>query len=198
MKKLILGAAAIALPLGSIVNIAGASRIPTIDGGNATISCDVAGKIKFSPAITTNGGSPLSSSVNLSLNGCSTTGISGLTLLGGKATGTLHTASNAFSDLNGTVASTGTITIKWNTLGTKLTNSKSVVTVNAITAGTGANVTFDITAGDAGVTGSFTGGDAGANSTFTSVEDTVASLARPLAGKGIKGLTVQSGTLTLG
>lgn len=200
MKKLILGAAAIVLPLGSVAGIAGAAQLPFIDGSNATISCtNVTGKIKFSPAITTNGGSPLSSSVKLKISGCTTAGISGPIVKSGLATGTLHTASNSFSGLNGTIASTGTIYIVWKTKGNKLINSWSSVSVNAITAGTDANVTFDIKKGDSSVTGSFTGGDDGANSEITSVEDTVSSLIGPLSGKkGIKSLTVQSGSLALG
>ena len=137
MKKIMLAAAAVAMPIGimaATTGIAGAGA-PKTDVGTATITCStVTGGLKFAPALTAAGGQPENTNVKLAVSGCTVSGVAGVTISAGKGTGVLHSANNGAAALAGTTAVTGQIIIKW-TSNVKLTSKESTLTVTAITGG---------------------------------------------------------------
>ncbi len=201
MKKLLLTAAAVAMPVGLVAATGGvaSAAAPKTDVTNASISCTtVSGTLKFAPALTLAGGQPENSGVKLSVSGCTVSGAPGVTVSAGKGAGVLHSADNNAGGLLGSTAVTGQVNIKW-TSNVKLTSKTSTVTVSFFTGGTSTDgfATLDILAGKASVSGDFSGGDAGANTTLhaetgQSVADLTTTLAAPKS-KGIKSVTMVSG-----
>ena len=201
MKKLLLTAAAVAMPVGLVAATGGVASAgaPKTDVTNASISCtNVSGSLKFAPALTLAGGQPENTSVKLTVGGCTVTGAPGVTVSVGKGTGVLHSANNNASGLLGSTAVTGQVNIKW-TSNVKLTSKMSTVAVTFFTGGTSTDgfATLDILAGDASVSGDFAGNNAGASTTLhaetgQSVADLTAILAAPKT-KGIKSVTMVSG-----
>ncbi len=183
MKKLLLTAAAVAMPIGIIATAAGASAAskPSIDVSNASITCtSVAGLAKFAPPLTIGGtGYFESTHVKLVLGECTVSGsATPVTITGGKGDGTLHSASTNAASLLGPDPVSGFVTIHWMTK-SKLTLKQSVVFVSVVNGGapTDGYVSVAVSAGDASVGGDFTGGDGGANSTmYAESTQTLASL----------------------
>ena len=199
MKKLLLAAAAVALPVGIIASTAGiaAAKGTPVDVTNASITCTaVSGQLKFAPALTAAGGKPENTNVKLAVSGCTVSGVAGVTVTSGKGAGVLHSASNAVAGLLGATAVTGQVNIQWAS-SPKLTSKMSTVTVTFFTGGTSTDgfATLDITAGHASVSGDFSGGDAGANTTLhAETGQTVAQLGTEVTppNKGIKSVTMVS------
>jgi hypothetical protein len=192
MRKLLMGAAAIALPAGILASSAGvasATKPTPVNLTNASVTCTgVTGAAKFAPRITTAGGSPENVNIKLLLSGCAATGAT-VNVTSGKGAGVLHLASNSASTLDGTNSVlSGHINIKWST-SPKPTFKESTVTVTAITgAPTGGGfASFAISAGQASVVGDFQGTDNGASSSFyAETTQSVSDLSTDLTGKGIK------------
>jgi len=183
MKKLLLIAAAVAMPTGIIASAAGASAAskPTINVSNASISCtSVAGLLKFSPPLKINGTGDLEkTSVRLDLSGCTVSGTATpVTITSGRGHGTLHSASTNAASLLGPTPVSGFVTINWKTK-SKLVLKQSVVFVSEFTGGAPNDgyVSVAVNPGDASVGGDFTGGDGGASSTmYAESTQTLASL----------------------
>ncbi len=203
MKKLVLAAAAVAMPVGMIAATAGVAGAgaPKTDVSNASITCTtVTGTLKFAPALTLAGGSPENTNVKLAVSGCTVTGAAGVTVSAGKGAGVLHSASNGVAGLLGSTAVTGQVNIKW-TSNVKLTSKMSTVTVTAFTGGTPSDgyASLAITAGSASTAGDFTGGDAGANTAlYAESGQTVSALTGIVTApksKGIKSITMVSGNV---
>jgi hypothetical protein len=196
VKKLLLTAAAVAMPIGLVCASAGAqAAAPKIDVSHATISCTtVTGSAKFSPALNLTGGNPENTSVKLAVGGCTVSGVSGVVVASGKGSGVLHSASNLATNLLGPTAVTGSVGIKWKTSTGKLTFSSSTVTVSVITGGTPSDgyASLAITAGNASVSNDFAGTDAGATSTmYAETTQTVSQLGTAASGKkGLKSITL--------
>jgi len=194
MKKLLLTAAAVAMPLGLVAGTAGIAGAggPKTDVTHATITCTtVTGGLKFAPALTSAGGSPLNTSVKLALSGCTVSGVAGVTVSKGGGAGVLHSANNSATALTGTTTVTGQITVKWAS-NVKLTSKSSTLTVTATTGGVSGSYAFiSVGAGQATVSGDFAGTDSGASpALYAESTQTVSTLGGELAGKGIKGLTI--------
>jgi hypothetical protein len=210
MKKLLLAAAAVAMPVGIVVGSAGVSAAvapPKTDVSLNTITCtSVTGLAKFAPALTMGGTSPENTNVKLALSGC-TTDAPGVTITAGKGAGVLHSASNDAVALLGPVPVTGQVNIKW-TSSTKLVSKMSTVTVTMVTGGIdGSYASLSINAGDASVSGDFAGTDNGASSTFHAEStDTIPTItAEAQSSKGLKkmalgtdGTHLTGNSLTLG
>ncbi len=194
MKKLLMVAAAAAMPVGMLAATAGiaGAGAPKVDVTHATISCStVTGQAKFAPALTLAGGNPENTNVKLTLGECTVAGVSGVTITSGSGSGVLHSASNSALNLLGPVAVTGQINVKWKS-SVKLASKTSTVTVTVVTGGTPADgyASLAVTAGNASVAGDFAGTDSGATSTlYTESTETVSTLTTEAAGKGIKSLS---------
>src|SRR5664280_1407282 len=162
MKKLMLAAASVALPVGLIASTASmaSAASPATDVTHASITCTtVTGAAKFAPALTGVGGNPENTSIKLVVGGCTVSGAPGVTISGGKGSGVLHSASNSALALLGPVAVTGQVNVKW-TSNVKLTSKMSSVNVTVVTGGTsGSYASLAVTAGHASVTGDFAGSD---------------------------------------
>jgi hypothetical protein len=201
MKKLLVAAAVVAMPVGLIAATGGiaSAKGTMVDVTNASITCtNVSGQLKFAPALTTAGGKPENTNVKLAVSGCTVSGAAvPVTVSAGKGAGVLHSASNGAAGLLGATAVTGQVNIKWAS-SPKLTSKMSTVTVTFFTGGTSTDnhATLDIAAGHASVSGDFTGGDAGANTTLhAETGQTVAQLTTDITppAKGIKSVTIVSG-----
>jgi hypothetical protein len=196
MKKLLLTAAAVAMPLGAIAattGVAGAAA-PKVDVTHASIDCTgVTGTVKFAPALTLGGTSPENSNIKLALSGCTVSGVAGVTVTAGKGAGVLHSATNSAVALLGPNAVTGSVNIKW-TSSSKLSSKMSTVTVTVVTGGTPSDgyASLAVLSGDASVSGDFAGSDSGATSTlYTETTQTTAALGTAAAGsKGLKSVTL--------
>jgi hypothetical protein len=195
MKKLLIVAAAAAMPVGLIAmaGTAGAKPLP-VDVSNAAITCtSVTGVAKFAPSLIIGGSKPENVNVKLSLGGCTVSGAS-VTVTAGKGAGVLHAPTNNATALAGTTSVTGHVNIKWSS-SPKLTFKMSTVTVTALTGGTPADgyASFAIMAGDASVSGDFAGTDNGATSTmYAETTQTVGQLGAEATppSKGIKSVTL--------
>ncbi len=196
MKKLLLTAAAVAMPLGAIAgtaSVAGAGA-PKVDVTHATVDCTgVTGSAKFAPSLTLTGTSPEKTSIKLALSGCTVSGVPGVTISAGSGSGTLHSATNSAAALLGPTAVTGSVKIKW-TSNVKLTNKDSTVTITVITGGTPSDnyASLAVLSGDSSVAGDFAGSDLGATSTmYTETMQDVTTLATEAASRpGLKSITL--------
>jgi len=196
MKKLLLTAAAVAMPVGLVAGtaaIAGAAG-PATDVSHATITCTtVTGGLKFAPALTAAGGQPLNTNVKLAISGCTVSGVAGVTVSAGKGAGVLHGANNSATALAGTTTVTGQINVKW-TSNVKLTSKMSTLTVTATTGGTSGSYAFiSIGSSQATVTGDFAGTDSGTTpAMYVESTQTISTLGGELVppAKGIKALTI--------
>ena len=212
MRKLLLGAAAVALPVGilaSSAGIAGASKAPPVDLSHASVTCTtVTGAAKFGPGITSSGTSPENVNIKLALSGCTASGVSGVTVMSGKGAGILHLASNNATTLFGTnPVLGGHINIKWAT-SPKPVFKMSTVTVTMITGAVSGNYgSFAVAAGQASVANDFAGSDNGASSSlYVETTQTTTALAASLtASKGLKvvnfgtdGTHLKGNSITLG
>jgi hypothetical protein len=170
VKKLLLTAAAVAMPIGLVCASGGAAQAaaPKVNVSNATISCTaVTGSAKFSPAVNLTGGNPENTSVKLAVTGCTVSGVSGVTIASGKGSGVLHSASNLATNLLGPTAVTGSVGIK-------------------LTGGTPSDgyASLAITAGNASVSNDFAGTDSGATSTmYAETTQTVGQLTTAATGR---------------
>ena len=195
MKKLMLAAASVALPVGLIASTASmaSAASPATDVTHASITCTtVTGAAKFAPALTGAGGSPENTSIKLVIGGCTVSGAPGVTVSAGKGTGVLHSASNSALALLGPVAVTGQVNVKW-TSNVKLTSKMSSVNVTVVTGGTsGSYASLAVTTGHASVTGDFAGSDSGTTSTlYTETKQTVSALTTAASSaKGLKAITL--------
>jgi hypothetical protein len=195
MKKLLMAAAAVAMPVGILASTAGiAAAVTKTDVTHNTITCStVTGKAKFAPALVLGGAQPENTSIKITLGGC-TTDAAGVTISAGSGSGVLHSATNNATALLGPTAVTGSIKIKW-TSNVALTNKDSTVTVTVITGGIPGDgyASLAVTAGHASVAGDFGGSDLGATSTlYSETTQTIATLtteATPPA-KGIKSINL--------
>jgi hypothetical protein len=190
---------AVSLPVATATAL---SAGPAFAGGvpvNGTgfVDCtSVTGSVKFSPGLNSTGGSGDAITVKLALGGCSATGSNVTTsTFTGKAKGTLVTASNSCSSLEGTPSVTGILSIKW---AAKAGASKVNPTVMGLTSITVAasNGTSDVQVGfvDQSSTGSFNSPITGQ---FTSNETGNSAAGSNGCGgaKGLRKLPIASGSL---
>jgi hypothetical protein len=205
IRKLMMVAAAAAMPLGVIAatgGIATAKALPT-DASHDTVTCTgISGSVKFKPALTTNG-TPSSSgttSIKGALTGCTTNG--GFSIVSNKVKGVLtSTSTHACTGLAGITQETGTLTVTWKA-SVKLVSKTSTITIHTAQGGfdnTATHANFKIPGSPGGtnssVSGSFAGNDGGASSTTdaNSVE-TLAAIGASCGAKGLKAITLANPT----
>jgi len=147
--------------------------------------------MRFAPALTAAGGQPLKAHVKLLLSGCTVSGVSGVTVSLGVASGGFLGANNSATALAGTTTVTGLIDVKWSS-NVRLTSKMSMLTVTATTGGTsGSYASISIGPGQATVSGDFAGTDGGTSpAMYVESAETIATLGGELVppAKGIKTL----------
>ena len=198
IRKLLLVAAATAMPLGLIAASAWTATAmpPKVDATMATVSCTgISGYAKFSPAVKADE-SPgtATAKIKVKLTGCTTN--DGVAVTQASASGTLTSTRTAGEDgcsaLAGSIAATGALSTKWTTM-PKLSSGKSVVQVNSIESSIGGdgNATFTIPGSTPNGTpsGSFQGTDGGAGDT-TSAQTTKSAASIIATCEGRYGLTI--------
>jgi hypothetical protein len=203
IRKLLLVAAATAMPLGFIAATGGlaTASTPPVNATTATVTCTgITGTAKFSPAVTTNeAAGPSTTSIKAVLTGCTTN--DGVTVTGAKVAGSLSSTRTA--NENGCVAlaesssSVGNLTTKWKTT-PKLTAPSSTIAVNSIAGSVGGNGHADFTipgtTPNGAASGSFQGLNGGASDTTTAQSTaTAATILSTCEGKkGLKSFTFTS------
>lgn len=202
IRKLLLVAAAAAMPLGLATAVSGTAGAggSTVNATNDTVTCTgLSGTLKFSPPITkSESAGTTTTTIKATLSGC--TSAPGLTVTSGSVTGTLsdtHAAEDGCTALAGSLSASGSLTTKWKT-SPKLSSGNSVIAVNSVEGGVGGdgNATFDIPGSTPNGTpsGSFQGTDHGASDT-TAAQSTVSAVS--ILGtcdgkKGLKSLSIES------
>jgi hypothetical protein len=204
IRKLLLVAAATAMPIGLVATsggMASAAKAPPVNATTATVTCTgITGSAKFSPAVTTNetaGNSTVS--IKASLTGCTTS--DGVKVTGAKVSGALTTPRTAGENgcvaLAGNTSDKGTLTTKWKTT-PKLVTPSSAIAVTSIAGSVGSNghATFKIpgTTPNGTASGSFQGSNHGAGDTTTAQSTaTAAAILTTCEGKtGLKSFTFTS------
>jgi hypothetical protein len=202
IRKLLLVAAATAMPLGMIAASAGTSSAgtPKVNATTATVTCTgISGTASFKPNITSNEpAGTTKTSIKATLTGCTTN--DGVTVTKASVKGTLsdtHPAENGCTGLAGSITAAGPLTTKWTTT-PKLSSGASVVNVNSLTGGLGGdgNATFMIPGSTPNGTpsGSFQGLNSGA-SDATSAQTTTSAgsiLTACSTGKGLKSIGIET------
>jgi len=204
IRKLLLVAAATAMPIGFIAasgGMASAKAAPPVNATTATVTCTgIAGTAKFSPAVTTDETAGTgTTTIKATLTGCTTN--DGVTVTGGKVAGALTTTRTAGENgcvaLAGGSSATGNLVTTWKT-SPKLTSPTSTIKVTSIAGSIGSdgNATFSIPGNTPNGTpsGSFQGTNAGASDTTTAQTTTsAASILSTCEGKkGLKSISIKS------
>ncbi len=173
MRKLLLGAAVIALPVGILASTGGVASAKggpgKVDVANASISCtSVTGSANLAPVVGPTVAAKVNSKISVSLSGCTVTGASGtITSIAGSGHGVLHAyPPSGVSSLPATVPVVGKITIKW-TASSHLSGPKSVLSATSVTAGQAVDGNVSVSLGGLSVSGDFAGTDGGASSSVS-------------------------------
>lgn len=171
MKRVLLGAAVVALPLGIVASAlpVGAAATPPINVSAASISCTtVTGSANLAPKVGPTVAAKVNARFHVSLSGCTVSGASGtITSITGSGTGVLHAAPpSSATGLPVTVPVTGKITIKW-TASPKISGPKSVVSATSVTASAATDGNVALSLGGLAVSGDFAGTDGGASSSVS-------------------------------
>jgi hypothetical protein len=197
IRKLLLVAAAAAMPIGIIAatgGLANASGTPPVNATTATITCTgISGSAKFNPPITkseTAGGG--TTTIKATLSGCTTA--AGVTVTSAKVAGVLDTTrtagENGCTALAGGSSATGNLVTTWKT-SPKLVTPTSTIQVTSIagSVGSNGNATFSIPGNTPNGTasGSFQGSNHG-DSDVTDAQTTTSAAAILTTCEGTKGL----------
>lgn len=206
IRKLLLVAAATALPLGFIAATGGvASAKTTVNVAHDSITCaDVSGTVTFSPPLTLTGGAlhSQSTTVTASLKKCTVTGPNAAKISKATVSGTIVDPSTTGSctGLSGASAVTGNLTTTWKSSDILQPGDTSTTTFNqdvgsTYTKGKNSYGLFEIpgAGGTIGVTGDFTGTNGGSTSSVEAqTKDTDAQIATQCeAPAGLSSLTIE-------
>jgi len=202
IRKLLLVAAATAMPFGFIAATGGIAGATTpIDATHGTVTCTgITGSAKFSPAVTTDEAAGTSTiAIKAALTGCTTN--DGVTVESAKVAGTLSTTrtagENGCAALVGGSSATGNLVTTWKTV-QKLVSKTSTIAVNSISGSVGGNghADFNIpgTTPNGTASGSFQGTNGGASdATSAQTTETASALATTCIGKkGLKVLDIEA------
>jgi hypothetical protein len=163
--------------------------------GTGALSCGtVTGSLKFSPALTTAGGSSDIVTTKLTLSGCGASGGNVTTsTFTGKASGKLTVASNSCSLLSSPTTTTGTIVIKWTAKAGTAKLEPTTLPIDSVTGvASGANGDDGLTLTNQVASGSFAAGITGevdSNATAAAVNSALGCGAK----SGLKSLDIVSG-----
>ena len=199
--RVLMGLAALALPAGAVVGIAvpgasaqGAGPVT----GTGTLACTgAAGHIKFNPPLTSTATDTSDTvTVNVNLNGCTATGGNVTsTSFTGHAKGTVTLSSDNCTTLtSGPITASGSLTVRWTAKDGTQRVAPSTVTASSITGlATGSlNGNPGLSLSGQSVGGSFGGTGSGE---FDAAQ-TALALAAKCAGNGLKGISVNAGTVS--
>jgi hypothetical protein len=204
IKKLLLIAAAVAVPTGLLVGggLAAAAPPAGVNATNATVTCtSLKGTATFTPPITSSeaAGTTKTTISATTVTGCTAAGVT-VTISKGTASGSFsetHPAENGCSGLAGQLIVTGSLKVKWASTPT-LSSGNSVATIKTVygTIASDGHAEFEIPGpgGTPGtVTGSFEGTDHGATSTTTAeTVKTAVSLLSTCSKSGLSSIALKS------
>lgn len=198
VRKLVMGVAAVALPLGVMSTVVGTgAAFAKAINQPGTVSCsNVAGTIKFTPPLS-NTMQTVKTVINVKETNCTTTG-GGLKPKSGTAAATQTTANDSCAGLANGSATPENLKVKW-APGTKI----KPTTVNfsgfdAATNGAGdEGFSLPNSGGTASATGSYIGSDNGATSTAQAFTNKTAAQIGAMCNTGIASLTIASGSATV-
>jgi hypothetical protein len=174
MRKLLLGAAVLALPVGILASTAGVASAKggppgRVDVSNASISCTtVTGSANLAPIVGPTVAAKVNSKISVSLSGCTVSGASGtITSITGSGHGVFHAnPPSGTAGLPVTAPLVGKITIHW-TASSHLSGPKSVLRATSVTASAAGDGNVALSLGGLSVSGDFAGTDGGASSSVS-------------------------------
>lgn len=198
--RVLTGLAALALPVGTVLGFAvpGASaqpQAPVVATG--TLSCTgAAGHVKFDPPLTSTATDTSDNvTINVNVHGCTATG-GNVTSTGftGHAKGTVTISSDNCSAFSGPISVSGSLTVRWTAKAGTVrvaTSTLSPTAVAGLVTGTlNGNPGLSFTGQP--VTGSFAGTGSGE---FDAAQSALALLGK-CAGHGVRGISVNAGSVS--
>jgi hypothetical protein len=202
IRKLLIIAAAVAMPVSVIAATAGPAGAATkVDATHYTVSCTgIAATASFSPALTNAGGASSNEKTTIkgTASSCTITPTAGgtpVTVSKASVKGVINdaTSTHTCAGLASPTTETGSLSVKWKT-SPALTSSTSVVKPTTVTGGVGGDghATFSIAFGT-GASGPFQGTDGGTSST-TNAEtvSTLSAIGTTCGSKsGLKSIKIQ-------
>jgi len=205
-RKLLMGVAAVALPIGVLSTVVGTGAASAV-GANATgsVTCTaVKGTVKFVPPLKAGGTASETSTVAISLSGCNASGSNVTsTNFTGKLSGTFTGSTNDCASLGQNGGTGATLTIKWKAkIGLSTVNNTGL-------AITGEDEALEPVSGDVGFatpsavaghntatsSGSFPG--AGSSQSFIYSKSTQGQVGAKCTGTGVASLAFDAGTVTI-
>lgn len=200
-RKLFMGVAAVALPLGVMSTVVGTgAAFAKAINQPGTLDCTtVTGTVTFTPALTTTP-TTVQTKISVKVSGCTATG--GLKPKSGTATSTTSTSNDSCGTLTGGSTSPQTLKTKW-APGTKikpttLTFGGFLPATQPVTNDVGFALPNPAGAPTTG-SGSYLGTDGGASSTATVYSNqTAGAVGAKCSTTGLSSLTLASGTVHLG
>lgn len=205
MKKFLLAAAAVAMPMGMLVATAGAASahgVSKVNVSKDSISCAVAATAALAPKVTTTPPAKVNSTIHVTLSGCTVTGANAAAFTGvtvtGSGTGVLHATTTGLTGLPATAPTAGKITVTWRAGSVHLSAPQSKVTIGSVTAAAAVDGNVALSIGSTSVKGDFGGADNGASSSLAAeTTQSLADLATALTTTGLSSVAF-GGTVSLG
>lgn len=198
--RVLMGLAALGLPVGVVVGVgvpgASAQGQSPVDATGTLACTGAAGHVKFNPPLTSTATDTSDTvTVNVNVNGCTATG-GNVTSTGftGHAKGTVTISSDNCSAFNGPIAVSGTLTVRWTAKAGTVRVATSTLSPTTVTGLVTGNLNGNPGLSFAGqsVSGSFAGTGSGE---FDAAQTGLALLGK-CAGNGVKGISVNAGTVS--
>jgi hypothetical protein len=183
-RKVLLAGAVLTLPIATIAATGSSAWGKGATNGTGTVTCHLTGAFTFKPALVNGGTAPEHAKLKITLSGCT----------GGSPTPTSGSISSPVgageTNSCSNVASTSGVTIKWKA-SSKINPTVMTFSSETGTTNSSGDVGFNLTGGSA--TGSYSG-SGGSASVVGNV--TLPQIVSACEGKGVKKLTIASGSLT--
>jgi hypothetical protein len=199
LRKLIMGAAAVALPLGVMSTVVGTgAAVAAAKVQPGTLNCThIAGTVTFNPPLS-NTAQTVTTTIKVKETNCTPSG-GGLKPKSGAANAVQTTANDSCAGLGSGSTTPETLKVKW---APALKIKPTTITFSGFDAATNgagdAGFSLPNSGGSASGTGSYLDSDGGASSTAQAFTNKTAAQIAAQCTTGISSLTIASGTSHLG
>ncbi len=204
MRRVLLAAAAVAMPMGVLAASGTASAsVSKIDVSQDSVACTLGSAIvQLSPKLTTTFKHRENLLFAFELNHCVVSGPDAASFAGvnvtGAGVGVLHGPTNGISGLPATLTTKGKLMIDWRTPGVHLTTRHSKLTVGSVTISAATDGNAAVAIGNTSVRGNFGGSDGGASSALNSeTTESLSSLQNAVSTTGLHSVHL-TGSISLG
>ncbi len=204
MRRVLLAAAVVAMPIGVLAASGAASAsVGKVDVSQDSVACTLgSASVQLSPKVTTN----LKHRENLlfafELKRCVVSGPDAASFAGvnvtGDAVGVLHGPTTGISGLPATLPTKGKITIDWSAPGVHLTTKHSKLSIGSVTVSAATDGNAVVAIGNTSVKDDFGGSDGGASSVLSAeTTESLSSLENTVSTTGLHAVHL-TGSLSLG